>query len=303
MARSRSPGRRSWSVEEGADAVWRGYTTEEDRELTNLHYDQPAEFFTTITGGDWGVYSCNLWDGATSVTESQERKLDLLAQLMDLQPGQRVLDVGCGWGGPLVYLAKRYGIRGVGLTLSSTQKQYADRRIHEHDVDVEVYECHWRDFLDTEPFDAVFTDEVIVHFNDLLGYFEKVKALLKPGGRMLNKELHFVNSRFMQLTRAMIFLNEIFGQTGNYRMLHDELALLDQAGFILERIHQLAVSDYAKTANGWLANMQRHRTELEALVGPEHFRRFRTYLRIVRQMHGSSRPPMALEVVVATSPV
>lgn len=302
MARSRSPTRRLWSVEEGADSVWRRYTTEEDGALTNLHYDQPAEFFTAMTGGDWGVYSCNLWDGATSVTESQERKLDLLAQLMDLQPGQRILDVGCGWGGPLVYLAKRYGIRGVGLTLSSTQKQHADRRIREHDVNAEVYECHWRDFVDNEPFDAVFTDEVIVHFNDLLGYFEKVRALLKPGGRMLNKELHFVSSRFMQLTRAMIFLNEVFGQTGNYRMLHDELALLDKAGFILERIHQLAVSDYAKTANGWLANMQRRRTELEALVGPEYFSRFRTYLRIVRQMHGSSRPPMTLEVVVATSP-
>ena len=100
----------------------------------------------------------------------------------------------------------------------------------------------------------------------------------------------------------MIFINKIFGETGNYRMLHEELAILDQAGFTLDRIDQIPASDYVKTVHGWLENMQRHRTELEALVGPEYFRRFRTFLRLARQAHRSSRPPMALDVVVATSP-
>ena len=159
----------------------------------------------------------------SSVTESQERKLDLLARRMELQPGQRIMDVGCGWGGPLIYLAKRYGVRGVGLTLSPTQKEYADRWIQQQAVDVQVHVSHWNEFDDPEPFDDVYTDEVIVHFNDLLGFFKKVKTLLKPDGRMVNKEVHFTHRDFMLPTRTMIYVSEVFGETGNYILLAEEL--------------------------------------------------------------------------------
>ena len=305
MARAKQQ-RRPWNVEEGSAGAWPGYsrarTKEEDKEGTNLHYEQPPEFFNTITGGTWTTYSCNLWDGVTSTTESQERKLDLLARLMDLQPGQRILDVGCGWAGPLIYLAKRYGVRGVGLTVSPKQKEDADRRIREHGADVEVHVCHWREFADADLFDTVFTDEVIVHFHDLQGFFEKVGQLLKPEGLMLNKELHFRSSAFLKFTPLGTFVSRIIGESGDYRTLHDELALLDQAGFMLERIEQIPLSHYQKTADGWLANMRRHRSRLEELVGADYYQRFRTYLRIVRKMHGSARPPMTLEVVVSRPP-
>src|SRR3712207_5325574 len=101
------------------------YSPEEDKQRTNSHYEQPVEFFYAVTGGKWNVYSCNLWGEVMTDTESQEAKLNLLAQLMQLKPGQRILDVGCGWGGPLVYLSKTYGVQGVGLTLSSLQKRAA----------------------------------------------------------------------------------------------------------------------------------------------------------------------------------
>src|SRR5687768_8297014 len=96
--------------------LYQARTVDEDRERTNGHYEQPVEFFLTMTGGEWNVYSANLWDAhISSVTESQEAKLDLLAEAMQLKPGQRIMDVGCGWGGPLVYLCKKYGVSGVGL--------------------------------------------------------------------------------------------------------------------------------------------------------------------------------------------
>lgn len=286
---------------EGVAASFRSsYSTEEDVHRTNVHYEQPPEFFTTITGGEWNVYSCNIWDGACSETESQLRKLDLLARLMGLRPGQRILDVGCGWAGPLVYLAKRYGIRGVGLTISPTQKRYADRLIREHGVDVEVRECHWRDYEDAEMFDAVYTDEVIVHFSDLSGFFERVKALLKPGGRMLNKELHFASGQYKRVTRGADFVDAIYGGTGNYRTLHEELAILDQAGIILERIEQIPLVNYQKTAESWLGNMRSHRQELEKLVGTDYYHRFRTYLMIARRIFGGDS--MTIDVVVGRRP-
>src|SRR3712207_3410092 len=91
--------------------LYQSYSIAEDQLRTNLHYEQPPAFFYHITGGEWNVYSCNLWDDATTDTESQSAKLDLMAQSMQLQPGQRILDVGCGWAGPLVYLCKQYGDR------------------------------------------------------------------------------------------------------------------------------------------------------------------------------------------------
>jgi cyclopropane-fatty-acyl-phospholipid synthase len=285
---------------EGRGGLWRGFSVAEDRRRTNEHYEQPPRFFTAITGGAWNVYSCNLWEDGAGETQAQEQKLDLLAALLQLQPGQRILDVGCGWGGPLVYLAKTYGVRGVGLTLSPAQRAHAENRVSEHGVDVAIQECHWKDFQDDAPFDAVYTDEVIVHFNDLAGYFEKVWSLLRPGGRMLNKELHFTSTRWMEITPAMVFVNEIYGETGNYRTLHEELALVDCAGFTLEKVHQIGMDNYLRTAERWLQNMQTHRDELERIVGALYYKRFRTYLRIGRRIFAG--PSMTLDVITSVKP-
>lgn len=274
-----------------------------DKERTNVHYERPPEFFTLITGGEWNVYSCNIWDASKTNTESQAQKLDLLAGLMAMNPGQTVLDIGCGWGGPMAYFAKRYGVRASGLTLSEAQKKYAEARFAQSSLKATVHLCHWREYESEERFDAVYTDEVIVHFNDLLAFFQKVRSLLKPGGAMLNKELHYTNSSFMKLTRAMVFLNKIYGETANYRPLHDELRLLNESGFVLTAIQQIPISNYQRTARAWLANMEANRATLQELVGIEHYNRFRTYLRIVRRMMSHVDPaPMALDVVVARSP-
>ena len=281
--------------------LYRPLSVEEDRQRTNSHYEQPVEFFYTLTGGDWNVYSANLWTGAETQTQSQEQKLDLLAELMQLRAGMRILDVGCGWGGPLVYFSKKYGVRGVGLTLSSLQKQAADERIARHGADVNIVESHWKDYTDAEPFDVVYTDEVIVHFNDLGGYFTMVYGLLRDGGIMLNKELHFVHARHSEMTRAMSFINEIYGSTGNYRTLADELTLAGEAGFDVAAIRQMPLKEYQKTIDSWLANIKGQRARLEELVGRETFRRFQTYLQLCHHIHGGTR--MTLDLVVCTKPL
>ena len=120
-----------------------------------------------------------------------ERKLDILAEMMELRPGMRIMDVGCGWGGPLTYLSTKYGVQGRGPDLSLSQKAAAEERIARHGADVEIVVSHWKDYVADEPFDAIYTDEVIVHFFDLGDFFKKVHGLLRDGGRMLNKELHW----------------------------------------------------------------------------------------------------------------
>jgi len=281
--------------------LYRPLSKKQDRDQTNTHYEQPVEFFYTLTGGEWNVYSANLWTGSQTQTESQERKLDLLADMMQLQPGMRIMDVGCGWGGPLVYLSTTYKVRGVGLTLSSLQKEAADERIARYGADVTIVESHWKDYEDDEPFDVVYTDEVIVHFFDLGDYFQKVYGLLRDGGRMLNKELHLVHGRHSEMTRAMSFINEIFGSTGNYRTLADELTLVGEAGFDVEAIRQMPLLEYQKTVDSWLANMKANRARLEELVGRNTFRRFQTYLQLCHHIHGGTR--MTLDLVLSRKPM
>jgi cyclopropane-fatty-acyl-phospholipid synthase len=276
---------------------YQSYSTSEDKWRTNVHYEQPVEFFYAVTGGAWNVYSCNLWGEPESDTGSQEAKLDLLAELMDLRAGQRILDVGCGWGGPLVYLSKTYDVHGVGLTLSPAQKRAAEERAGREGARVEIVESHWRDYEDERPFDAIFTDEVIVHFNDLGGFFRKAFSLLGDNGRMVNKELHFTHPRYSKMTRGLSLINEIYGSTGNYRTLAEELALANAADFEVQRIHQIPLRHYRKTMARWEENMLRRRDELEALVGPEYFRRFRTYLKLCHRIFCGQT--MTLDVVVS----
>jgi cyclopropane-fatty-acyl-phospholipid synthase len=282
-----------------AREFYQRYSVAEERERTNQHYDQPADFFLRILGGRWHVYSCNLWDASTTETESQERKLDLLASLMGLEPGRRILDVGCGWGGPLVYLSKTYGVQGVGLTLSPSQQATAEARIARHGADAQVFESNWRDFNDDAGFDVVYTDEAIVHFEDLRGYFQKVNSLLRPDGLMLNKELHFAHPRYSRdLNRSSAFVNEIFGATGNYRTLGEELLLLEETGFELRAVQQLSLEHYRRTFDHWIANLRRHKVELMAVVGQEYYRRFHAYMAICRR-YIVNRDDNGLHVVVA----
>ncbi len=281
--------------------IYQAFSPEEDKDRTNVHYELPVEFFTTLTGGEWNVYSGNSWNRATTVTESQEEKLDLLGELMDLRPGMRILDVGCGWGGPLVYLSRKFGVEGVGLTLSPLQKRAADERVAAYRANVSIVESHWKDYSDERPFDAVYTDEVIVHFNDLGAYFTKVSNLLRPGGIMLNKELHFAHRRYAQLTRAMVFINELYGSTGNYRTLAEELSLVGEAGFDLRRVQPMSLRQYVRTIDDWSANIKRDKAHLAELIGPETFRRFQVYLELCHHILSGTR--MTLEIVVAQKPI
>jgi len=280
---------------------YQSYSAAEDKERTNVHYEQPVEFFYAVTGGRWNVYSSNVYDGATTNTEAQEAKLDRMAAHMGLKPGSRILDVGCGWGGPLTYLCKKYGAVGVGLTLSSSQKKAAEARAAREGVTIEIHEMHWRDFVDTGGgFDAVYTDEVIVHFNDLGGFFVKAFEVLRPGGVMVNKELHYTHPRYSEMTRGLSLINEIYGSTGNYRPLAEELKLANDAGFEVQRIDQIPLVHYRQTMEDWVSNMWNARAQLEEMVGREYFRRFRAYLKMCLQIFRGKT--MTLDIIVSRKP-
>jgi cyclopropane-fatty-acyl-phospholipid synthase len=277
-----------------AHQLYHSYSVTEDQERTNVHYEQPPDFFYLITGGRWNVYSCNLWESPDEDdTTAQERKLDRTAELAGLKPGMRIIDVGCGWAGPLTYLCKKYDLEGVGLTLSPTQKAAAEERIKREGANVRIEVCHWEEYNPIERFDAVVTDEVIVHFNNLQGFFEKCYGWLSETGVMVNKELHLSHPRHAVLERGGEFVNQIYGDTGNYRLLADELNFGYKAGFEMS-VHHIPREQYEISIDHWLANMYENRERIKALVGDEHYRNFRIYLKLARRIQRN----MTLDYVV-----
>lgn len=272
-----------------------------------------TEFFTRVLGGEWHLYSTHIPTGR-SVTEDQQAKLDLLAELMHLRPGARVLDVGCGWGGPLTYLATRYGVTGVGISLVPQQCEYAARRAARYGVSLEFRPSHWMDFAADQPFDAVMTSGVVVHFPRLVDYFAKAREWLRSGGVLLNEEMHLLsadtrNGTVARVSRAMAALDDVrkkgrevggrlvVDEEGSYITLDQEVETLRTAGFAVERVVPLSMADYQRTVERWVDTCQRRRDELTALVTLDVYRWYRLYFRLFRRLVDDRT--MGLDVVVA----
>jgi cyclopropane-fatty-acyl-phospholipid synthase len=272
------------SVPAAGNRLYQVFDLAEDSVRVSSHYDQDPEFFYILTAGGWHTYSGSLAVGAASMTEAQERKLDLLAEQMELKPGMVILDVGCGWGGPLVYLCKRYGVRGLGIAVTAKQIDAARRRAAEYAVDASFELMHWKNLPELETFDAVYTDETIVHFQDLGGFFAKCYRVLKPGHLMVHKELHLSHSSYGQLGRMSEYVNAIYSYTGNYIPLFQELELLDQNGFQLKQITEISMEHYRRTLDLWLSSMFQNRERMKALQGAETYERFRAYLKSMRYL-------------------
>jgi cyclopropane-fatty-acyl-phospholipid synthase len=278
--------------------LYQNYSIEEDAQRSAYHYEQDPRFYYAFTGGEWNVYSCILWpEESTTPTEAQAAKLDLMAREMKLEPGKRILDVGCGWGGPLVYLCQKYGVTGVGITVSAKQRDEAEARAKKYGVDAQFQLTHWENFSDEKGFDAVYSDEVIVHFHYLEKFFAHTWNLLKFGGRSVHKELHYTHSKHTIYERTGEHVQSVFAFTGNYRLLGEELLMLNNAGFEMVNAIQIPMENYHRTVEYWLNNLFDNRDELIELVGEKVWRDFRKYFKIVRRTFSTNA--MTLDVVVS----
>src|SRR4051812_19902755 len=152
-----------------------------DRRSVRHHYDLPPEFFKLFLGESM-TYSCAIFSrGATTLEEAQRTKLDLVCTKLNLQPGQRVLDVGCGWGSWVVYAAKEYGVHVTGITLSEPQAKIARERAEAEGVGDKV-DIRVQDYREItgEKFDAIASIGMVEHVgeNQMDVYAERLRALL-----------------------------------------------------------------------------------------------------------------------------
>jgi cyclopropane-fatty-acyl-phospholipid synthase len=242
---------------------------EHERREVAKHYEHDADVFQLVLDRRLG-YAAAVFHAATEDLETaQKRKYEWVRSMLDIQPGERVLDVGCGWGSNLLFLAE--ATRGIfhGVTLSERQCQFTLARANELGVAdrVRIDVCHVEDLaLEPESVDAVLFVGSIVHMRNREEIHRLVARALRPGGRLLISDCYF--PRQTRGDRSSAATDYIFIEALGYcRLLGlaDELALIEEGGLDVLHVEELTAC-YALTLARWIDNVRAHRARIEELA-------------------------------------
>jgi cyclopropane-fatty-acyl-phospholipid synthase len=259
------------------------HTVARDRAAVRHHYDVGNDFFALFLD-DSMTYSCACFSrGAKTLEEAQEAKLEMVCTKLGLQRGERVLDVGCGWGSFVLHAASRHGVRALGITLSEPQAELARRRAAEAGLadQVEFRVADYRE-LGGEQFDAIASIGMVEHVGaeriDL--YARQLAGLLVPGGRLLN---HGIAKLSEIDTPDEGPFSERFVFPDGVPLPLSRIALaMERSGFVIRHVEGFA-DDYAETLAHWIKRYESRSVDAERLAGAERARVWRLYLHAARQ--------------------
>ncbi len=252
-----------------------------DRKAVSFHYDTGNEFFAQFLDPQL-VYSSGVFlSPSDTLEQAQRRKLHLIGRKLELAPGRRLLDVGCGWGALVVGAAAEYGVTAVGVTLSGEQAEYAKRLAKEARVDDLVTILH-RDYREVGgTFDAIASVGMFEHVGagQLAGYFDHLKNLLAPDGALLN---HGIVSRDRVTRRRSLrtkatFVNTYVFPDGELVAVDKVITAAEDAGFELRDAEALRTS-YALTLRHWVANLEANHDKAVEAANERIYRIWRSYM-------------------------
>jgi cyclopropane-fatty-acyl-phospholipid synthase len=246
-------------------------------EVAKRHYDLGNDLFAQMLDRSTMTYTCGYWKDAADLEQAQVKKIDLLCRKLQLQPGMRVLDIGCGWGNFAAYAATHYGVSVVGLTVSKEQAALARERCR--GIDVEVVLEDYRNY--TGQFDRIVSIEMIeaVGRKNIPGYFEMVRRCLRKGGLFGLQSITattFTRTSAVPLDQYVLWLRKrIFpnGYLSNHRQIVDPI----EHGLVVEDLHNFS-ADYALTLQAWRSNFLAGWERLQARYGDEFKRIWLYYL-------------------------
>jgi cyclopropane-fatty-acyl-phospholipid synthase len=255
-----------------------------DAQAVRHHYDVSNEFFALFLDESM-TYSCALFeDGTETLEEAQQAKLELICSKLELEPGQRLLDIGCGWGSLPIHAAMHHDVSALGITLSEPQARLAAERADAAGVGdrVEIRVMDYRD-LGAERFDAIASVGMVEHVGvkQIDEYASHVAAALEPDGRVLNHGIAYVRADPRGGHVGGEFSNRYVFPDAEVQNLSRMLRAFELAG--LETLHvENLHTDYAETLRHWTLRLDEHLEEAEALAGSERLRVWRLYLRAAR---------------------
>jgi len=252
-----------------------------DRRAVRHHYDVSNAFFALFLDASM-TYSCAIFSrGAITLEQAQRTKLDLVCSKLALQPGERLLDVGCGWGALALHAAREYGVEVLGITISEQQAALATERVRDAGLAdrVEIRLADYRE-LERTDFHAVASVGMVEHVGEeqMDVYARRLADFLAPGGRLLNHGIALLRHGGPP---AGAFSERYVFPDGQPAHLSVVLGSLERAGLITEHVEGFA-ADYAETLRHWYERLDAHREEAERLAGADRVRVWRLYLRGAR---------------------
>ena len=282
----------------------RGHSRQFDSDAVRRHYDVSDDFY-----GLWldprRVYSCAYYRRADdTLAAAQEQKLDLICRKLMLAPGERLLDIGCGWGALIMWAAQRYGAHATGITLSRNQHDYARARIREAGLErlCEVKLLDYRDLPTTASYDKVASVGMFEHVGvDNLGvYFGKIFEALRPGGLVLNHGITLSSMEQRELGSDIgSFIDEYVFPGGELTHLSRVIAEMSAGGLECRDVECLR-PHYAKTLWHWVERLEASRAAALAMVGEKRYRVWRIYM--AGSAHAFERGWLSVYQVLAGRP-
>ena len=246
-----------------------------DKAVVAGHYDLPAAFYRLILDPTM-AYSCAHWTGADTLAEAQQNKLDLIARKLDLRPGRRLLDLGCGWGSLTVHAASAHRAAVTAVTLSREQGGYVRRRLSGLGL-ADRAEVLIQDYRDASggPYDAIASIEMGEHVG-AAGYpafCAALHRLLRPGGRLLIQQM----SRGPAAPGGGKFIESYIAPDMHMRPVGETVRLIEDAGFEVIGVEAMR-EHYARTIRAWLANFEQNQPAVATILTEEQVRVWRLYL-------------------------
>ncbi|CAM4053063.1 cyclopropane fatty acyl phospholipid synthase [Vreelandella rituensis] len=239
-------------------------------EVGEAHYDLGNDFYAAMLDSRM-TYTCGYWDKARTLEQAQEAKLDLICRKLELEPGMKVLDIGCGWGSFMAYAAENYGVECVGVTISREQAEYG-KALMKKGLPVEF--C-FKDYREIEgQFDRIASIGMFEHvgFKNYRRYMEVANRCLKDDGLFL---LHTIGKNRHRTMPDPWFDKYIF-PNGGLPSLPQMTHAMDEL-FVVEDLHNFG-ADYDHTLMAWHDNFVEHWPRFRERYGDRFFRMWRYYL-------------------------
>ncbi len=257
------------------------HSIDRDRQAIAYHYDDiPNDFFARWLDSRMIYSSAYFAAPDTDLDTARESKLDYVCRKLRLQPGERLLDLGCGWGGLVIYAAQRYGVKVDGVTISRQQAELARERIRKAGLEerCRITLCDYREINEPQGYDKLVSLEMDVHVGEALlrTFFKCAAGLLRPGGVFLNQSIG-IHSNMPVL--GFDFVRRYVWPDVTPVPISETLRAAESAGFGVHDVENIK-DHYAHTLRHWLRRLEAHAEEANRIAGEITYRSLRLVLSI-----------------------